>query len=41
MARWICAAALGPCPGDAKGDGVVNFADVNEVFSNFGAICPQ
>ena len=25
-----------PCPGDATGDGVVNFADLNEVLASFG-----
>lgn len=32
-----------PCPscrGDVNGDGVVDFADLNEVLGNFGAICP-
>lgn len=29
---------LGPCAGDANGDHVVNFADLNAVLSNFGQI---
>ncbi len=29
------------CPGDTTGDAVVNFADLNEVLSNFGQPCPE
>jgi hypothetical protein len=29
-----------PCPGDSNGDGVVNFADLNAVLSQFGQIGP-
>ncbi len=29
-----------PCPGDANGDGMVNFDDVTEVIANWGAGCP-
>ncbi len=28
-----------PCPGDATGDGIVNFADLNSILSNFGDTC--
>jgi hypothetical protein len=30
-----------PCPGDANGDGVVNFADLNAVLSAYGEIGPD
>ncbi|MBX3351816.1 MAG: hypothetical protein KF684_02685 [Phycisphaeraceae bacterium] len=30
------AGASDPCPGDSNGDGVVNFADLNAVLSDFG-----
>ncbi len=30
----------GPCPGDANGDGVVNFADITSVLANFGTVYP-
>jgi hypothetical protein len=33
--------APAPCPGDLTGDGVVNFADLNGVLSNFGVPCPE
>ena len=33
-------AAPAACPGDATGDGVVNFADLNTVLTNFGQACP-
>ncbi len=37
MANALCfVAADGPCPGDANGDNIVNFADLNEVLSSFG-----
>ncbi len=29
-----------PCPGDANGDGLVNFADLNITVSNFNTTCP-
>jgi hypothetical protein len=32
-----------PCPscrGDVNGDGIVDFADLNLVLSNFGMTCP-
>jgi hypothetical protein len=29
------AAAAPPCPGDANGDGTVNFADITDVLTNF------
>jgi hypothetical protein len=29
-----------PCPGDANGDGFVNFQDITVVLANFNAICP-
>ena len=29
-----------PCPGDANGDGQVNFADITAVLANFGVMCP-
>ena len=39
--RGIAVVTLGDftrsCPGDANGDGVVNFSDLNAVLSNFGA----
>jgi hypothetical protein len=28
-----------PCPGDATGDNIVNFADLNTILSNFGESC--
>ncbi|MBX3352412.1 MAG: hypothetical protein KF684_05715 [Phycisphaeraceae bacterium] len=28
------------CPGDTNADGVVNFADLNSVLTNFGTACP-
>jgi hypothetical protein len=33
--------APAPCPGDLTGDGVVNFADLNLLLSNFGLPCPE
>lgn len=33
-------AAPATCPGDANGDGVVNFSDVTSVLGNFGNACP-
>lgn len=30
----------GLCPGDADGNGTVNFADITEVLTNFGFLCP-
>lgn len=29
-----------PCPGDADGNGVVNFLDITTVLSRFGSTCP-
>ena len=29
-----------PCPSDITGDGVINFADLNSVLTNFGDACP-
>lgn len=29
-----------PCPGDANGDGFVNFQDITVVLANFNVICP-
>lgn len=43
MANALCFVASSgpaPCPGDATGDGVVNFADLNAVLSDFGASGP-
>jgi hypothetical protein len=31
--------ALTDCPGDTNGDGIVNFADLNTVLTNFGDEC--
>jgi len=31
---------LAPCAGDANADGVINFADLNAVLSDFGRPCP-
>ncbi|MBL8746412.1 MAG: hypothetical protein JNK58_08665 [Phycisphaerae bacterium] len=28
------------CPGDADGNGLVNFADITSVLANFNAVCP-
>lgn len=33
----IVGASADPCPGDANGDDIVNFADLNTVLSSFGA----
>ena len=31
---------VGPtCPGDADGNGVVNFSDITAVLANFGLLC--
>lgn len=30
----------GPCPGDADGNGEVNFTDIAATLSNFGTMCP-
>ncbi|MGP1309682.1 MAG: hypothetical protein ACTS27_05740, partial [Phycisphaerales bacterium] len=38
--QGVCVPSLGTCPGDSNGDGVVNFADLNEVLSEFGEDCP-
>jgi hypothetical protein len=31
--------SLTNCPGDTNGDGIVNFADLNTVLTNFGEEC--
>jgi hypothetical protein len=31
---------VGPCVGDASGDGAVNFTDITSVLANFGLQCP-
>ncbi|MCP3902208.1 MAG: hypothetical protein GY715_01120 [Planctomycetes bacterium] len=31
---------LGPCPGDANGDGTVSFADIFDIIGNFGPYAP-
>ena len=36
----VMPAAQAPCPGDNTGDGVINFADLNSVLTNFGNACP-
>ena len=35
--RFVAGAGPTPCPGDANGDGVVNFADLNLVLGEFGS----
>lgn len=32
--------APAPCPGDADGNGIVNFSDITSVLANFGFQCP-
>jgi len=32
--------ARASCDGDTTGDGVINFADLNSVLTNFGGVCP-
>jgi hypothetical protein len=36
----IPGAPLASCEGDANGDGVINFTDLNGVLTNFGESCP-
>lgn len=38
--RIACRPAPVPCPGDANGDGAVNFADITNVLSFFNMPCP-
>ena len=38
--RFVARAGSTPCPGDANGDGVVNFADLNVVLGQFGTSGP-
>ncbi len=40
MYQFIVNTALSPCPGDANGDRVVNFADLNIVLGQFGQTGP-
>ena len=35
-----CLIPAEPCPGEADGSGVVNFADILSVLANFNAVCP-
>lgn len=35
-----CPPPPSPCPGDANGDNVVNFADISATLAAFGRICP-
>ena len=41
FALKIVGAVADPCPGDATGDDVVNFADLNAVLSAFGQSGPD
>lgn len=36
----MCGSAPVPCPGDADGNGMVNFADITNVLANFGNVYP-
>lgn len=38
--RIPCRPAVPPCPGDANGDGLINFADITNVLANFNMPCP-
>ncbi|MBL8747156.1 MAG: hypothetical protein JNK58_12480 [Phycisphaerae bacterium] len=38
--RIPCRPAPTPCPGDANGDHLVNFADITSVLANFNMPCP-
>ena len=38
--RALCIGLNSECPNDTNGDGLVNFADLNNIISNFNTSCP-